>query len=346
MATTHEVTLVPGDGGGDRAVHAARRVLSATGASLRWVEVDAPRRAVAGDPAWDGLIAAIRGTGVALKGPLAARSEHRSGNVALRDALGLHASVRPIRSYPGVASRYEDVDVVVIRELTEGLYVGIEFPRGEPRTVDLAGWIAATTGRPLGDDVGLSLKANSVAASERIARFAFDWAEAHGRAKVTCGHKANIMKRSDGLFLDAARRVAADHPATAFEERIIDALSMQLVQAPERFDVLLLPNLFGDLVSDLCAGIVGGAGLAPSGNFGDEVAVFETSGAPGEGAGGTPVAMLLAAAMLLRHLDEAERASSVEAGVAAVLAVGVGERVDPDAFADAVIDRLGAAPGR
>lgn len=346
MATTHGVTLVPGDGGGDRAVRAARRVLEATGAAFRWVEADAPRRAVAGDPAWDALIAAIRGTGVALKGPLVARSEQRSGNVALRDALGLHASVRPIRSFAGVASRYEGIDLVVVRELTEGLYVGIEFPRGEPATIALADWISTATGRHLGSDVGLSLKANSVAASERIARFAFDWAEAHGRTRVTCGHKANIMKRSDGLFLDAVRRVAADHPATAFDERIIDALSMQLVQAPERFDVLLLPNLFGDLVSDLCAGLVGGAGLVPSGNFGDGVAVFETSGAPGDGAGGTPVAMLLAGGMLLRHLGEGDRAAALEGAVAAVLAAGIGERVDPDALADAVIDRLGAPSGR
>lgn len=346
MATTHEVTLVPGDGGGDRAVRAARRVLEATGAPIRWVGADAPRRAIAGDPAWDALVAAIRGTGVALKGPLAARSDHRSGNVALRDALGLHASVRPIRSFAGIASRYEGVDLVVVRELTEGLYVGIEFPRGEPATVDLTRWISTATGRHLAGDVGLSLKANSVTASERIARFAFDWAEAHGRTKVTCGHKANIMKRSDGLFLDAARRVAAEHPATAFDERIIDALSMQLVQAPERFDVLLLPNLFGDLVSDLCAGLVGGAGLVPSGNFGDDVAVFETSGAPGEGAGGTPVAMLLAGGMLLRHLGEDDRAAALEVCVAAVLAAGIGERVDPDALADAVIDRLGAPSGR
>ncbi|MFM8999160.1 MAG: isocitrate/isopropylmalate family dehydrogenase [Actinomycetota bacterium] len=333
MAAMHDVTLVPGDGGGDRAVRATRRVLDAIGAPIRWIEADAPRRAVAGDPAWNGLVAGIRGTGLALKGPLAARSPSRSGNVALRDALGLHASVRPIRSVPGIASRYEGVDLVVVRELTEGLYVGIEFPRGEPATVELAAWVSGATGRSLGEDVGLSLKANSVAASERVARFAFAWAQAHGRAKVTCGHKANIMKLSDGLFLDAARRVAAQHPAIAFDERIIDALSMQLVQAPERFDVLLLPNLFGDLVSDLCAGIVGGAGLVPSGNFGDDVAVFETSGAPGEGAGGTPVALLLAAGMLLRHVGDVDRAVALEAAVAAVLA-------------DTVIARLDAPSGR
>jgi isocitrate dehydrogenase (NAD+) len=249
--------------------------------------------------------------------------------------LDLFAGVRPCRSFPGAPSRYDGVDLVVIRENTEAEYTGIEFEQGEPETKELIGFIDETTGIRVREDSGLSIKAISEGASERIVRFSFAYARTHGRSKVTAGHKANIMKFTDGVFLDAARRVAAEYPEVVFEDRIIDALTMRLVQRPEDHDVLVLPNLYGDILAKLGAGLIGGPGLAPGANIGDELAVFETTHGTAPAYRGTgranPMAMMLSGAMLLRHLGEAEAAERLEFAVAETVEAGT---VTPDLKAD------------
>jgi isocitrate dehydrogenase (NAD+) len=325
---THDVTLIPGDGVGPELVDAARAAIEATGVDVRWDEQTAGLAALEadGNPLPERVISSIRERGVALKGPLGTPSGSRSVNVGLRLALGLFAAVRPCRSYPGIRSAYEGVDLVVVRELTEGSYTGIEFEQGAVATAELIAFIERGTGRRIREDSGLSIKAISAAASERVARFAFERAEAWGRRKVTVGHKANILKRTDGLFLEVAGRVAAEHPGIAFEDRIIDALAMELVQRPESFDVLLLPNLYGDLVSDLCAGLSGGLGLAPGAIHGDACAVFEaTHGTAATYRGlsrANPMALMLSGAMMLRHLGESVAGDRLEAAVAEVIAEG------------------------
>jgi isocitrate dehydrogenase (NAD+) len=325
---TYDVTLIPGDGVGPELVDAARAAIEATGVGVRWDVQTAGLAALEtdGDPLPGRVVASIRERGVALKGPLGTPARARSVNVSLRLALGLFAAVRPCRSYPGVRSAYEGVDLVVVRELTEGSYTGIEFEQGAPTTAELIAFIERGTARRIREDSGLSIKAISAAASERVARFAFERAEAGGRRKVTVGHKANILKRTDGLFLETAGRVAAEHPGIGFEDRIIDALAMQLVQRPEAFDVLLLPNLYGDLVSDLCAGLTGGLGLAPGANHGDGCAVFEATHGTAMAYRGlnraNPMALMLSGAMLLRHLGESEAGDRLEAAVAEVVAEG------------------------
>jgi len=358
---THRVTLIPGDGIGPELCEATRRVLEATGVRFSW-DVQEAGEAVMdrlGTPLSEPVLESIRTNGVALKGPIATPvgSGIRSVNVALRVALDLYACVRPCRTFPGARSRYEHVDVVVVRENTEGMYTGIEFEQGEPATAELIAFIDRTTGHRIRDDAGISIKTISAGASERIARFAFDYARSHGRREVTAGHKANIMKFSDGVFLEAARRVAAEYPDIAFNDRIIDALTMHLVQRPEAYDVLLLPNLYGDIVSDLCAGLVGGLGIAPGANIGDRCAVFEaTHGTAPKYAGrnmANPMAMMLSGVMMLRHLGEVDAADRLEHAIAEVIAEGRSvtydmkpSRDDPTAVgtsevADAVIDRLG-----
>ncbi len=356
------MTLIPGDGVGPELVDAARLAVEATGVAVDWDVQDAGL-AVAereGAPLPERVLASIRRTGAALKGPLTTPigGAHRSANVALRVALDLYACVRPCRSHPGVRSRYEDVDIVVVRENTEGSYTGIEFEQGRPQTAELIAFIERTTGVRVREDSGLSIKAISEGASERIVRFAFGYARTHGRREVTAGHKANIMKFSDGLFLDAARRIAAEHPEVAFTERIIDNLTMQLVQRPQDFDVLVLPNLYGDILSDLCAGLIGGLGVAPGAHIGDRCAVFEATHGSAPGHRGShranPMALMLSGAMLLRHLGEAEAGDRLEGSVAALIAEGTTvtydlkpARDDPsaattEAVRDAVIARLAA----
>jgi isocitrate dehydrogenase (NAD+) len=276
-------------------------------------------------------------------------------NVELRVVLDLFADVRPCRSFPGAPSRYDGVDLVVIRENTEAEYTGIEFEQGEPETKELIGFIDETTGIRVREDSGLSIKAISEGASERIVRFAFAYARTHGRSKVTAGHKANIMKFTDGVFLDAARLVAAEYPEVVFEDRIIDALTMRLVQRPEDHDVLVLPNLYGDILAELGAGLIGGPGLAPGANIGDELAVFETTHGTAPAYRGTgranPMAMMLSGAMLLRHLGEAEAAERLEFAVAETVEAGTvtpdlkDDRDDPSAattsdVVEAVVARL------
>jgi len=356
----HRITVIPGDGIGPEVVEAARRAVEATGVSVEWdrQEMGAGAFARTGHPLPPATLASIRETRVALKGPVETpvTSGMRSVNLAMRRELDLFACVRPCRLYPGVPSVYGRVDLLVIRENIEDLYTGIEFEMGTVQTRELIGFLQEMTGRRIREDTGISVKTISDLGSERIVRFAFELAETQGRAKVTAGHKANIMKFTDGLFLEVARTVAADHPSIAFEDRIIDALCMQLIQAPERFDVLVLPNFYGDLVADVCAGLVGGLGVAPGGHVGETAAVFEATHGTAPKLAGTnranPVGVLLSAAMMLRHLGEQEPGDRLEAAVAAVLAAGdrvtadlraVGDDRPPATtieVADAVIERL------
>jgi len=356
----HRITLIPGDGIGPEVVEAARRVVEATGVSVGWErqEMGAGAFARTGNPLPSQTLASIRDTRVALKGPVETpvTSGMRSVNLAMRRELDLFACVRPCRLYPGVPSVYDAVDLLVVRENIEDLYTGIEFEMGTSETHELIGFLQETTGRRIREDAGISVKTISDFGSERIIRFAFDLAEAQGRAKVTAGHKANIMKFTDGLFLEVARTIAAEHPSIAFEDRIIDALCMQLIQSPERFDVLVLPNFYGDLVADVCAGLIGGLGVAPGGHVGETAAVFEATHGTAPRLAGTnranPVGVMLSAAMMLRHLGEREPGDRLEAAVAAVLADGEHVTADLRAsgddrspattiqVADAVIGRL------
>jgi isocitrate dehydrogenase (NAD+) len=327
---SHRVTLIPGDGIGPEVVEATRRVVEATGVAIEWdrQEMGAGAFARTGSPLPAATLASIRGTGVALKGPVETpvTSGLRSVNVTLRQDLDLFACVRPCRRYPGVPSVYGDVDLIVVRENTEGMYTGIEFAMGEPDTKELLRFIEAASGRRIREDSGVSIKTISREGSERIVRYAFELARARGRHRVTASHKANIMKVTDGLFLEVAREVAASFHDLAFDDRIIDALCMELIRSPERFDVLVLPNLYGDVVSDLGAGLIGGLGVAPGGHFGETMAVFEaTHGTAPRLAGrnlANPVGLMLSGAMLLRHLAEEAAGDRLEAAIAAVLADG------------------------
>ena len=336
----HRVTLIPGDGIGPELAEASRRVLDATGIAFEWDVVDAGEAVMAeyGTPLPDHVLESIKRNRVALKGPITTPvgEGFRSVNVTLRQVLGLYANLRPARSMKGVVSRYEDVDLVIVRENTEDLYAGIE--------------------HMVGPDAAESIKIITRAASERIARFAFDYAVANGRRKVTAVHKANIMKLSDGLFLESCRTVAADYAGRIeFEDRIVDNMCMQLVQKPDLYDVLVLPNLYGDIVSDLAAGLVGGLGVAPGANIGTEAAVFEpVHGSAPKYAGqnkANPTALLLSGALMLRHLGHPDVADRVETAVRDVVAEGrtvtydLGGTAGTSQFADAVIERLTALAG-
>jgi len=360
-AMAHPVTFIPGDGIGPEVAGAARRCLEATGVAFEWDEQTAGEAAIAkfGTPLPEETLASIRRTRVAIKGPVTTPigTGFRSVNVALRKALDLYACLRPCRSYEGVRAPYQDVDLVVVRENTEDLYAGIEFAGGSPEARQLIKQLAPMTKHPLRDDAALSLKPISAAASERIVRFAFEYALARGRKKVTAVHKANIMKFTDGLFMETARRVASQYEGrVAFEDRLVDATCMQLVLRPHEFDVLVLPNLYGDIVSDLCAGLVGGLGVAPGANLGDGVALFEAVHGSAPKYQGlnkvNPTAMILSGALLLQHLGEWEPAKRLEHAVRAVLKEGrfvtydlKARRDDPTAvgtkeMADAIINQL------
>ena len=306
----HEVTLIPGDGTGPELAEATRRVLEATGVAFDWDVQEAGAdvmEAYGGNPLPDQVLDSIKRTGVALKGPITTPvgGGFRSVNVTLRKTLDLYGQVRPCKSYEGVRSRYENVDLIIVREATEDLYAGIEYEEGSTHAQELSEWIGARGGT-VPDGSGISIKPLSVEGSRRIVQFAFDYARSNGRRKVTAVHKANIMKFSDGLFLRVAREVAEQNSDIEFEDRIVDNLCMQLVQRPEEYDVLVLPNLYGDIVSDLAAGLVGGLGLAPGANFGTHAAVFEpTHGSAPKYAGQNkvnPMAMMLSGMLMLRHL--------------------------------------------
>jgi isocitrate dehydrogenase (NAD+) len=326
----HLVTLIPGDGIGPEVSEATRRVLDATGVEIEWVVEDAGAKVLEreGTTLPERVLDQIRGSRVAIKGPITTPvgSGFRSVNVELRQALDLFAAVRPSRSLPGLPTRHPDVDLVVIRENTEDLYQGIEFPRGTPEALELRGELLRLSGRELREDSGFTVKPISVTGARRIVRFALEFVAAHGRRKVTLGHKANIMRFSDGLFLSIGQIESEGHPDVWFQEMEIDQLSMRLVREPAEFDVLLLPNLYGDIISDLCAGLVGGLGLAAGANLGWEYAVFEpVHGSAPDIAGrgvANPIAMILSGAMLLRQLHEAAAATAVERAVDRVLERG------------------------
>lgn len=324
----HLVTLIPGDGIGPEVVEAARRVVEATGADIDWVVEEAGAAVLQreGTPLPDRVLEQIRRTRVAIKGPITTPvgTGFRSVNVELRHELDLFAAVRPSRSLPGVPTRHAGVDLVVIRENTEDLYQGIEFERGTPEAAALRAELRRLSGTEVREDAGFTVKPISVTGARRIVRFAFEFVRGHARRKITLGHKANIMRFSDGLFLSIGQEEATANADVSFEDMQIDQLSMRLTREPETFDVLLLPNLYGDILSDLCAGLVGGLGLAAGANLGWEYAVFEpVHGSAPDIAGksmANPVAMILSAAMLLRHLGERARASAVETAVDEVLA--------------------------
>src|SRR5213593_2383912 len=333
----HRVTLIPGDGIGPELAEATRRVLDATGIAFEWEVQEAGEATIAseGTPLPERVLESIRRNKVALKGPITTPvgSGFRSVNVGLRQALNLYANLRPARSMAGVPSRYDDVDLVIVRENTEDLYAGIE--------------------HMVGRDAAESIKIITRAASERIARFAFEYAVANGRRKVTAVHKANIMKLSDGLFLEACTTVAAQYAGrVAFEDRIVDNMCMQLVQKPDLYDVLVLPNLYGDIVSDLAAGLVGGLGVAPGANIGEDGAVFEAvHGSAPKYAGlnrANPTALILSGVLMLRYLGYPDVADGVELAVRETVAEGrtttsdLGGSAGTSQFADAVIERLAA----
>jgi isocitrate dehydrogenase (NAD+) len=334
----HRVTLIPGDGIGPELAEATRRVLEATGIAFDWEVQEAGEAMIAehGTPLPEAVLESIRRNKVALKGPITTPvgGGFRSANVTLRQALGLYANVRPARSMKGLETRYEDVDLVIVRENTEDLYAGIE--------------------HMVGPDAAESIKIITRAASERIARYAFEYAVANGRRKVTAVHKANIMKLSDGLFLESCRTIAADYDGKIeFEDRIVDNMCMQLVQKPDLYDVMVLPNLYGDIVSDLCAGLVGGLGVAPGANIGTEAAVFEpVHGSAPKYAGlnkANPTALILSGVLMLRHLGEQAAAVQVETALREVIADGrrttydLGGEAGTSQFADAIIERLAAS---
>jgi isocitrate dehydrogenase (NAD+) len=332
----HLVTLIPGDGIGPEVSEATRRVLDATGVSIEWAieEAGADVLEREGTPLPGRVLERIRDSRVAIKGPITTPvgSGFRSVNVELRQALDLFAAVRPSRSPAGLPTRHPDVDLVVIRENTEDLYQGIEFAKGTPEALELRERLLRLSGRELREDSGFTVKPISVTGARRVVRFALEFVGAHGRRKVTLGHKANIMRFSDGLFLSIGQIEAEGHPEIWFEEMEIDQLTMRLVREPAAFDVLLLPNLYGDIISDLCAGLVGGLGLAAGANLGWEYAVFEpVHGSAPDIAGrgiANPIAMILSGAMLLRHLHEAAAATAVERAVDRVLERGVARTPD------------------
>jgi isocitrate dehydrogenase (NAD+) len=326
----HAVTLIPGDGIGPEVSEAVRLVLDATGVEFAWDVQDAGAAVMEreGTPLPDRVLESIRRTRTALKGPITTPvgTGFRSVNVALRQELDLFAAVRPSRSLPGIRSRWDGLDLIVVRENTEDLYAGIEFQEGSPQVMALRDELRSSVGYELREDAGVTIKPISVTGTRRIVQFAFDHARRNGRSKVTLGHKANIMKFSDGVFLRTAAAEATAYPDIEFEPMQVDELAMRLAWDPHQFDVLLLPNLYGDIVSDLCAGLTGGLGLASGANLGWEYALFEpVHGSAPDIAGkglADPVAMILSAVMMLRHLSEREAAAAVEGAVMRVLAEG------------------------
>ena len=326
----HRVTLIPGDGIGPEVAQAARTVVDATGVLVEWDVQEAGAAVVRdeGIPLPDRVLDSVRRCRTALKGPVTTPvgSGFRSVNVALRQELDLFAAVRPARHYAGLPSRHPGVDLVTIRENTEDLYRGIEFERGSPETDRLRTALVRLAGYRLPDDAGVTVKPISITGTRRVVRYALEYAQRNGRRTVTVGHKANIMKFSDGVFLATALEVAKEYPEVDVREMQVDELAMWLAWEPETLDVLLLPNLYGDIVSDLTAGLVGGLGVAPGANLGWEYAVFEpVHGSAPDIAGrgvANPLAMILSAAMMLRHLSEREAAARVEEAVAELLRDG------------------------
>ncbi|MDZ4820024.1 MAG: isocitrate/isopropylmalate dehydrogenase family protein [Planctomycetota bacterium] len=362
----HEVTLITGDGTGPELAEAAHRCIDATGVKINWdvQEAGVDVMARTGNPLPDATMESVRRTKCALKAPITTPvgTGFRSINVHLRQALGLFACIRPCKQYPGVRSFFDSVniDLVIFRENTEDLYAGIEFERGKPETKALIEYINSNSQsgkiKSGDDETGISIKPISVSGSERIIKAAFDYAKLHGRKKVTIVHKANIMKYTDGLWLETGRNIAKQYPGIEFEDRIVDNMCMQLVQKPELYDVLVLENLYGDILSDLAAGLVGGLGVAPGANIGPNGAVFEaTHGSAPKYKGQNkvnPTAVILSGMLMLRHLGETDAAQRLEDAVATVIKEGKSvtydlkaDRNDPTAvgtkeMADAIIAKL------
>lgn len=356
----YAVTLIPGDGTGPEITEATRRVLEATGVQFDWHVQRAGLEVFEkyGTVLPDEVIESIKQTKVGLKGPITTPVGRgsRSANAALRKKLDLYANLRPAKTYQGLRSRYEHIDLIIVRENTEDLYAGIEFQRGTPAQEEMLETIARTTGSRLDANSAISIKYISVLATRRIVKFAFEYARTNGRRKVTAVHKANIMKFSDGLFLSVAQEVAKEYSDIQFEDRIVDNMCMQLVQKPEVYDVLVLPNLYGDIISDLSAGLIGGLGVAPGANIGGQYAVFEpVHGSAPKYAGQNkvnPMAMMFSGIMMLRHLGEKDAAIRLEKALAQVIAEGKNVTYDlksrPDdstavgtsQVADAVIEKL------
>ena len=354
----YQVTLIRGDGTGPELVEATRRVLEATGVAFEWdvVEAGVDIMETAGTPLPDNVLASIRKNKVALKGPITTPigTGFRSVNVALRKELDLYACIRPCKSYKGVRSRYENVDLVIVRENTEDLYAGVEYPVDSAE----AGQIIGMAGGKIRTDSAISIKPISRTGSRQIVKAAFDYAVEKGRKKVTAVAKANIMKYTDGLFYEMAREVAKEYPGIEYDEWLVDAMCMQLVQKPENYDVLVMENLYGDILSDLCAGLVGGLGVAPGANIGKDTALFEaTHGSAPKYKGQNkvnPTALILSGLLMLQYLKEDAAAEKLEKAVSDVIAEGVNvtydmkpDRNDPSAvgtaeMADAIIAKMQA----
>lgn len=356
----HAVTLIPGDGTGPEITEATRRVLEATGVAFEWDvrQAGAEMLEKYGTVLPEDVIDSIKHTRVGLKGPITtpAGKGQRSANVTLRKRLDLYANIRPAKTYPGLRSRYENIDLIIVRENTEDLYAGIEFQRGTSEYAEFLETVKRLTNHGLDPDSAMSIKYISVAATRRIVKFAFEYARANNRRKVTAVHKANIMKLSDGLFLSTANEVAKEYPDIQYEDRIVDNMCMQLVQKPECYDVLVLPNLYGDIISDLSAGLIGGLGVAPGANIGSQYAVFEPvhGSAPKYARQNkvNPMAMMFSGVLMLRHLREKEAAARLEKALMQVIAEGKNVTYDlkprPDdptavgtsQVADAVIEKM------
>ena len=354
------VTLITGDGIGPEIAEATRRCIDATGAKIKWeiAEAGVDVMETKGTPLPQETIDSVRKNGVALKAPITTPvgTGFRSINVYLRQELNLFACLRPCKSYKGVRSKYSDIDLVIVRENTEDLYAGIEYEKGKDDTIELINWINKHSKRPVSNTTGISIKPISVEGTEKIVRFAFDYARKMNRRKVTSVHKANIMKFSDGLWLEVSREVATHYPDIEFEDRIVDNMCMQLIQKPELYDVIVLPNLYGDILSDLCAGLVGGLGVAPGANIGEKGAIFEATHGSAPKYDGqnkvNPTALILSGALMLSHLEMRSEAAKLEKAVAAVISEGKNvtydmkaDRNDPTAvgtqeMADAIIAKI------
>jgi isocitrate dehydrogenase (NAD+) len=326
----HIITLIPGDGTGPEISEATVKVVEATGVDIEWDINNAGAEVYEkeGTVLPENVLKSLRKNKVGIKGPITTPvgKGFRSVNVAMRKIFNLYACIRPCKSYPGVKSRYSNLDLVIVRENTEDLYAGIEFELNKPETLELIDFIKEKKDISIKKDSGISIKPISVSGSEKIIRYAFEYAKKNGRKKVTGVHKANIMKYSDGLYLEAFRRIAAQYPEIESEDRIVDNMCMQLVQKPEIYDVLVLPNLYGDIISDLAAGLVGGLGVAPGANIGDEIALFEATHGSAPKYKGlnkiNPTAMMLSAVLMLKHINESKAADILEKAIAAVISEG------------------------
>ncbi len=356
----YKITLIPGDGVGPEITEATRRVLEATGIKFEWELAYAGAEVMAkeGTPLPDAVLTSIKKNKVALKGPITTPigTGFRSVNVALRKALDLYACVRPCKTYPGAPTTYKNVDIVIVRENTEDLYAGVEYEKNTNEAKGLIEFINRQKGEAIRQDSSISIKMITEFATRRIVKFAFEYAKKYGRKKITATHKANIMKFSDGLFLNTAREVAKDYPKIEFQEALVDNLCMQLVRRPQEYDIIVAPNLYGDILSDLCAGLVGGLGLAPGANIGEKIALFEpTHGSAPKYTGQNkvnPMAMMLSGMLMLKHLGEDKAADRLEKAIAAVIKEGKNvtydmkeRRDDPSAVgtsqvADVIIKKL------